>query len=147
MITGDDVLIEYVDRIIKVLKLSVKEDHLNDHQRVSIEKFLSNKVWQSQLTSFPDLCSKLEVRLNEMHDRRRRLIKYLYKKDNKMHLFEESYKTNIQQKTAIIRKFTAQQLEELLRTSTRNEAQQVVQCLIPQFSSNCWILGDFQKQL
>ena len=31
MITGDDVLIEYVDRIIKVLKLSVKEEQLNDH--------------------------------------------------------------------------------------------------------------------
>jgi hypothetical protein len=31
MITGDDVLIEYVDRIIKLLKLSVKEDQLNDH--------------------------------------------------------------------------------------------------------------------
>jgi hypothetical protein len=80
-----------------------------------------------------------------MHDRRRRLIKYLYKKDNKMHLFEESYKTSIQQKSAIIRKFTAQQLEELLRTSTRNEAQQVVQCLIPQFSSNCGILGELER--
>jgi len=26
MITGDDVLIEYVDRIVKILKMSVKED-------------------------------------------------------------------------------------------------------------------------
>jgi hypothetical protein len=57
-----------------------------------------------------------------MYDRRRRLIKYLYKKDNKMHLFEESYKSSIHQKSVIIRKFSAQQLEELLRTSTRNEA-------------------------
>lgn len=31
MITGDDVLIEYVDRIIKLLKLSIKEDQLNDY--------------------------------------------------------------------------------------------------------------------
>jgi hypothetical protein len=57
-----------------------------------------------------------------MYDRRRRLIKYLYKKDNKMHLFEESYKSSIHQKSVIIKKFSAQQLEELLRTSTRNEA-------------------------
>ncbi len=31
MITGDDVLIEYVDRIIKLLKLSIKENQLNDY--------------------------------------------------------------------------------------------------------------------
>ncbi len=44
-----------------------------------------------------------------MHDRRRRLIKYLYKKDNnnKMELFEENFKASVESKTALIKKFSA----------------------------------------
>lgn len=35
---------------------------------------------------------RLEGRLNEMQERRRRLIKYLYKKEGKLLEFEEGFK-------------------------------------------------------
>jgi hypothetical protein len=57
-----------------------------------------------------------------MQERRRRLIKYLYKKEGKLSEFEEGFQQSIQKKTAIIKKFAAVQLEDLLRTSTKNVA-------------------------
>jgi hypothetical protein len=57
-----------------------------------------------------------------MQERRRRLIKYLYKKDGKLHEFEEGYNLSIGKKSAIIKKFSSSQLEDLLRTSTKNVA-------------------------
>lgn len=41
---------------------------------------------------------RLEGRLLEMQERRRRLIKYLYKKDGKLHEFEEGYAQSINKK-------------------------------------------------
>ena len=75
---------------------------------------------------------RLEGRLNEMQERRRRLIKYLYKKDGKLHEFEDGYTQSIQKKSSIIKKFSSSQLEDLLRTSTKNVAQEVVSSIIPQ---------------
>jgi hypothetical protein len=65
---------------------------------------------------------RLEGRLNEMQERRRRLIKYLFKKEGKLHEFEEGFKQSIGKKSTIIKKFTSIQLEDLLRTSTKNVA-------------------------
>lgn len=65
---------------------------------------------------------RLEGRLNEMQERRRRLIKYLYKKEGKLNDFEEGFKQSISKKSSIIKKFTSVQLEDLLRTSTKNVA-------------------------
>ena len=50
---------------------------------------------------------RLEGRLIEMQERRRRLIKYLYKKDGKLNEFEEGYNQSISKKQAIIKKFTS----------------------------------------
>jgi hypothetical protein len=66
-----------------------------------------------------------------MLHRRRRLIKYQFKKDNKIELFESTYPSQIQRKEEVIRKFTNMQLEELLNNSTKNVAQEIVKCLIP----------------
>ena len=49
-------------------------------------------------------------------------MKYLYKKEGKLHEFEEGFKQSINKKTTIIKKFSSLQLEELLRTSTKNVA-------------------------
>lgn len=65
---------------------------------------------------------RLEGRLIEMQERRRRLIKYLYKKEGMLNEFEEGFKQSINKKSTIIRKFTCIQLEDLLRTSTKNVA-------------------------
>jgi hypothetical protein len=57
-----------------------------------------------------------------MQERRRRLIKYLYKKEGKLEDFEQEFQKSIQKKSTIIRKFSSLQLEDLLRTSTKNVA-------------------------
>ena len=66
-----------------------------------------------------------------MQERRRRLIKYLYKKEGKLDDFEQEFQKSIQKKLSIIKKFSSIQLEDLLRTSTKNVAQEVVSSLIP----------------
>lgn len=79
-----------------------------------------------------------------MQDRRRRLIKYLYKKEGRLEEFEEGFKTSIAKKSGIIKKFSSVQLEELLRTSTKNVAQEVVSSLIPT-QGGSGLLADIDK--
>jgi hypothetical protein len=50
--------------------------------------------------------SGLEVRLTEMNERRRKLIKYIFKKEGRIHQFEESFKSCLEQKKGIIKKFS-----------------------------------------
>jgi hypothetical protein len=76
------------------------------------------------------LRSRLLNRLDEMKERRRRLIKYMYKKDDKLAQFESDYPTTVAQKHEITGKFSVVQLEELLLNSTKNVAHEVVMCLI-----------------
>ena len=74
---------------------------------------------------------RLTNRLAEMTDRRRRLIKYMFKKDERLDHFDKDYPTMIRKKEEVINKFSSTQLEDLLNNSTKNVAQEVVSCLIP----------------
>ena len=76
-----------------------------------------------------------------MKERRKRLLKSLYKKDgttgfvkkNKDEVnvaFEKDYETKEQQKNVIIQALSALELEEMLRTSTKNVAHEVVSWLV-----------------
>lgn len=110
-----------------------------------IEKFVTHYVWKQPdtveqnasasspglLSANPQIRQRLINRLTEMVDRRRRLIKYNFKKEDKAALFETSYPETIRRKEQVIQKFTSVQLEELLNNSTKNVAQEVVTCLIP----------------
>jgi len=112
LITGDDILIEYVDRLMNQLKEMDDEALLQEGWRRSIEKFITHYVWHSQdrkkvegpMTS---IIERLEGRLNEMQERRRRLIKYLYKKEGKLYEFEEGFHQSISKKSTIIKKFSS----------------------------------------
>ncbi len=42
-----------------------------------------------------------------MQERRRRLIKYLYKKEGKLNEFEDGFALSISKKSAIIKKFSS----------------------------------------
>lgn len=79
-----------------------------------------------------------------MQERRRRLIKYLYKKEGKLNEFEAGFQQSIQKKSTIIKKFSSIQLEDLLRTSTKNVAQEVVSSLIPP-QGGLGVLADVQQ--
>jgi len=136
LITGDDILIEYVDRLMNQLKVMGDEALLQDQWKKAIEKFITHYVWHSQDRRkvegpMTGIIERLEGRLHEMQERRRRLIKYLYKKEGKLDEFEEGFHQSISKKSTIIKKFSSIQLEDLLRTSTKNVAQEVVSSLIP----------------
>ncbi len=124
LITGDDVLIEYVNRLMVAVR-SMKESSLKSAWRNSIEKFITHKVWHSSDMRRADnnrLWQRLESRLIEMRERRKRLIRSIYKKESRSLDFEKEYPKKEQQKAVIIQGFSALQLEEMLRTSTKNVA-------------------------
>jgi len=118
------------------LKFMGDENLLHDQWKKAIEKFITHYVWHSQDRRKVEgpatgIIDRLEGRLHEMQERRRRLIKYLYKKEGKLDEFEEGFHQSISKKSTIIKKFSLIQLEDLLRTSTKNVAQEVVSSLIP----------------
>lgn len=74
---------------------------------------------------------RLENRLNEMLERRRRLLKMLFKNEGRLNVFPEQYPDIVKRKKEVIEKFDSKELEHLLSNSTKNVAQEVVGCLIP----------------
>jgi hypothetical protein len=83
LITGDDVLIEYVNRLVSGLKKLNSASSKNYDVEKVVELFIGYYVWHT-----PDLkrarpnatvWQRLEARLNEMRDRRKRLVKSVYK--------------------------------------------------------------------
>lgn len=81
-----------------------------------------------------------------MTDRRRRLIKYMYKKENRLDQFEVSYPDTIKRKDDVIHRFSSLQLEELLNNSTKNVAQEVVTCLIPKKGEGVLVMIEQQHE-
>ena len=83
-----------------------------------------------------------------MKERRKRLLQNIYLREKNMDTnlpkinpadqseqdysldFQREYETKEAQKNVIIQGFSASQLEEMLRTSTRNVAYEVISCLI-----------------
>ena len=82
VITGDDVLIEYVDRLIKIMK-EVPEVAGYQEIEKSIEEFIVHYVWHTEDCVKKSYWRRLENRLNEMLTRRKKLLKNLTKKELK----------------------------------------------------------------
>lgn len=133
IITGDDVLIEYVQRIINALDI-ITESSLSTNITSSIEKFIHHYVWHTKdpIIENPTISLKerLLTRYEEMRQRRKRLVKSIYKREGKIDTFEPSYKKMTQQKLSVLKNFSGTKLEEMLKTSTKNVAQEVVSILI-----------------
>ena len=94
------------------LKVMNDEVMLQDTWKRAIEKFITHYVWHSQDRRKVDgpmisIIERLEGRLHEMQERRRRLIKYLYKKEGKLEEFEEGFHQSISKKSTIIKKFSS----------------------------------------
>lgn len=76
LITGDDVLIEYVHRLMVAVQ-SIKESMIKPQWRNQIEKFAKHYVWHSSDVRRAEnnkLWQRLESRLIEMKERRKRLL-------------------------------------------------------------------------
>lgn len=106
LITGDDILIEYVERLIHSLR-STPEHMLKDGWCDSMNRFIQHYVWHTKDNQKGLYAARLEGRLSEMQDRRKRLIKYLYKKEGKMDEFDQGYIDSVSKKTQIIKKFSS----------------------------------------
>mmetsp|Transcript_14210 Transcript_14210/g.14191 ORF Transcript_14210/g.14191 Transcript_14210/m.14191 type:complete len:483 (-) Transcript_14210:243-1691(-) len=158
MITGDDVLIEYVARLMIAIK-SIREKLLRQSWKHCINKFITHYVWHTSDTRRREnnkLWQRLESRLIEMKERRKRLLRSLYKKEfpgtvgkkNKEEVnaaFEKEYEIKEQQKNVIIQALSARELEEMLRKSTKNVAHEVVSCLVE--STSRGVLTDIIRWL
>ncbi len=132
LITGDDILIEYVARLTLALK-TIKDSALKPNWVRSVERFVTHEVWQcpeSRDSERGRLWQRLEAKLLEMRDRRRRMLRAnaAGRSDRE---FEAEYAKEQERKQAIIQAFSVAQLEDMLRSSTRNVAYEVVNCLIP----------------
>jgi len=120
VITGDDVLMEYIARLMHALR-AIKDDLLKATWRRSLERFIVHHVWHTndiRRSSNNAMWQRLESRLIEMKERRRRLLENIYRKRK----LEYDVEKTEEQKEIIIRGFSSVQLEDMLKTSTRNVA-------------------------
>jgi hypothetical protein len=128
LITGDDILIEYVERL--TLKLKTLQDvSIKSSWMKNVESFITHEVWrndQGKRINGIHLWQRLNDRLSEMKERRRRMMKVPLSRASGV-----KTKSIKEQKQSIIKSFSINQLEEMLRSSIRNTAYDVVTCLIP----------------
>ena len=88
MIIGDDVLIEYVSRVMLAVK-SMKEVALKPIWKAKIEKFVMHQVWHTgdkrrcSTSLNTQLWLRIESRLIEMKERRKWLVLELFKKSKR----------------------------------------------------------------
>lgn len=61
-----------------------------------------------------------------MKERRKRLVKSVYKKEGRLGEFERGYEKTTRQKSVVLTNFSACRLEELLEKTTKNVAYEVV---------------------
>jgi hypothetical protein len=48
LITGDDILIEYVERLMTGIKNVSEESLLSENWKIALEKFITHYVWHQQ---------------------------------------------------------------------------------------------------
>jgi hypothetical protein len=133
VITGDDVLIEYLSRLIHACR-SVRGEKMKNEWKNAIEKFVNHPAWASIsdcCLGNPSVLVKLETRIGEMKDK--------IKKSESMR--EAGYLT---QKHRIVRGFSASQLENMLKGSNKTIAKEVMSLL---FIDGVGILTDIIKWL
>lgn len=116
VLNGDDLLVEYIGRLTRAL-MALPEETIKLSWKAAIETFLSHPVWKdsdSKLAGRVSLWQRLEGRLHEMRERQIR---------QRSHDSTDSCK-------AVISGLSSLQLEEMLRTATRNVARDVVMPLL-----------------
>ena len=80
MVTGDDVLIEYVWRILNCLK-NLSESWLGTLEKSNFEKFITHYVWTNKDSTSATFYDWIGNRYSEMVTRRRKLLKSTIKKE------------------------------------------------------------------
>ena len=133
VITGDDILIEYLSRVMHAIK-SVGVDKLKNEWKVAVEAFVTHSVWANfsgSAISHLSLIEKVNLRIAEMKENR-------VKSRNSV---KESY---LSQKHQIVRRFSALQLEGLIKNPNKSLTREVTSLL---FIKDSGILTEVIKWL
>ncbi|CAI2370039.1 unnamed protein product [Moneuplotes crassus] len=148
IISGDDLLIEYSSRVVKVLRLINEEDLELAHKNV-VERFIKHKAWVTtdlaQTTPNSLYWQRLETRILEMKDRRKRLAKNIAKSEGLLDKFEVNYDKIILKKEAIMKKYNTFQLESKVGKYTKNIARDLAEIFL-QFGSKSGILKALENK-
>ena len=98
IITGDDILIEYVQRIISILdnilivckskcvdnsSIDKVDDLIRQQMKFVLETFVRHKIWSNKFSSVEDsfsLVKRLKLRHHEMVERRSKILRSTMKK-------------------------------------------------------------------
>lgn len=118
-LTGEDLLIEYLTRLINILKL-LKGETIKPQWKKAIESFILHYVWNEVDHGYLSLSERLNLRLIELKERKTKLTA------DRRH-FANEYK----QKQSIVKTYSAVAIETLLRHSSNSRALAVISCLIP----------------
>ncbi|OMJ75309.1 hypothetical protein SteCoe_25584 [Stentor coeruleus] len=133
VITGDDILIEYLSRVHHACK-SVTLEKMKSEWKLALDKFVNHYIWiniSSPITSNLTLSQRLELRIHEMKERRK-----ISEAGSKDFLNFQS------QRHMIVRGFSALQLENMLKSSSKSLAKEIMSCL---FFDNNGILSEIIK--
>ncbi|CAG9318241.1 TTLL5_3 [Blepharisma stoltei] len=117
IITGDDILIEYVSRIMHAIK-AINEENLKPYWKKNIDNFISHQVWHSEPKKSENMWERLEERLQVMKTRKKQI-------NNNVEDLES-------QKHSVLRGLSASQIEKMLLSSSKNAAHEIVSCLFDQ---------------
>ena len=143
VVTGDDILMEYISRLISAL-VNTSEEILSSANRRSIESFVAHSVWRNvdpKMQGKSLLWQRLEGRYYEMRVRRMRVTE----SEARIRGGSKEGGQVEDQRRAVVAGFTSQQLEDMLRASTRNVAREVVLPLLDHLGGG--VLSDIQSSL
>jgi hypothetical protein len=143
VVTGDDILMEYISRLISAL-VNTNEEVLSSANRRSIESFVAHSVWRNvdpKMQGKSLLWQRLEGRYYEMRVRRMRVTE----SEARIRGGSKESGQVEDQRRAVVAGFTSQQLEDMLRASTRNIAREVVLPLLDHLGGG--VLSDIQSSL
>ena len=154
VITGDDVLIEYVTRLIQKITF-LNESKIGFKEVAWIENFITHYVWHNSDLPEGKLWERLQNRLNEMILRRKKLLKSQWKKEalasnpnSKDALLQipKMIEEREIQKSTLLENFTVEYLEEMLKSTTKSIARDVVSTLIPSESLGTLLIIEKKTQ-
>ena len=154
VITGDDVLIEYVTRLIKKITY-ISEDKIGVKEVTWIENFINHYVWHNSDIVEGKLWERLQNRLGEMILRRKKLLKSLCKKEalasnpnskDALILIPSMIEERENQKSSLLENFTVGYLEEMLKSTTKSIARDVVSTLIPYENSGTLLIIEKKQE-
>jgi hypothetical protein len=151
IITGDDILIEYVDRILVLLKqvldlyhskFTLPEERVEQVEVLlpksvlsTLTRFVSHKIWSTKLGKGEQrtLVELVELRHREMIDRRFKILKASLRKQNPEITAEELQEQLKQQdltRDKIVTRISTSKIEKMVKQSNQENKIEIVSILI-----------------